>query len=152
MIQIDLADEAATLHLGSQIAHACPQHQLTIHLQGDLGAGKTTLCRGLLKELGHQGNVKSPTYTLVEQYDLGNRSIFHFDLYRLADPEELDHIGLDDYMGAKSLCLIEWPQRGGNYLPSPDIMIKLQYDQACRQATILAYSDAGTALCAALDE
>lgn len=152
MIQIDLADETATLHLGCQIAQACPQHQLTIHLQGDLGAGKTTLCRGLLKELGYQGNVKSPTYTLIEQYDLKNRPVFHFDLYRLTNPEELDYIGLDDYMGAKSLCLIEWPQQGGDYLPSPDIIINLYYDKAHRQATILAYSAAGAALCTALDK
>jgi tRNA threonylcarbamoyladenosine biosynthesis protein TsaE len=150
-IQIHLANEAATLHLGSQIAQSCPQQQFTIHLEGELGAGKTTLCRGLLQELGHKGNVKSPTYTLVEQYDLANRSVFHFDLYRLADPEELDYIGLDDYMNSHSLCLIEWPQQGGNYLPSPDIIIKLQYDNECRQASILACSDAGATLCTALD-
>lgn len=151
MIPVHLANEAATLHLGSQIAQACPQHQFTIHLEGELGAGKTTLCRGLLQQLGHQGNVKSPTYTLVEQYYFANRSVFHFDLYRLADPEELDYIGLDDYMNSHSLCLIEWPQQGGNYLPSPDIMISLQYDENSRQATVSALSDAGIILCEKLD-
>ncbi|PHS24332.1 MAG: tRNA (adenosine(37)-N6)-threonylcarbamoyltransferase complex ATPase subunit type 1 TsaE [Methylophaga sp.] len=147
---IYLADEAATLNLGARIAKLCPPQQFTIHLEGELGAGKTTLCRGLLRELGHQGNVKSPTYTLVEQYDFSDRSVFHFDLYRLVDPEELDYIGLDDYMNSNSLCLIEWPQQGGNYLPRPDIIIKLQYDESCRQASILSCSDAGTLLSAKL--
>ncbi len=146
-----LADEAATLKLGAHIAQFCPPQQFTIHLEGELGAGKTTLCRGLLQELGHQGNVKSPTYTLVEQYDFADRSVFHFDLYRLVDPEELDYIGLDDYMNSNSLCLIEWPQQGGNYLPSPDIIIKLKYDENSRQANISACSELGTKLCAKLD-
>ncbi len=146
-----LADEAATLDLGGRIAKLCPQQQFTIHLEGELGAGKTTLSRGLLRELGHQGKVKSPTYTLVEQYDLENRSVFHFDLYRLVDPEELDYIGLDDYMNSNALCLIEWPQQGGNNLPSPDIIIKLQYDKNCRQANIESCSDAGKIVCAKLD-
>lgn len=140
------------MQLGADIAQVCPLHQFTIHLEGELGAGKTTLSRGLLQELGHQGNVKSPTYTLVEQYDLANRRVFHFDLYRLSDPEELEYIGLDDYMNDHSLCLIEWPQQGGNYLPSPDIIIRLQYDKNSRLADILACSDAGNELCAKLDE
>jgi tRNA threonylcarbamoyladenosine biosynthesis protein TsaE len=148
---IYLADEAATLKLGAHIAVLCPKQQFTIHLEGELGAGKTTLSRGLLRELGHQGNVKSPTYTLVEQYNLAQRSVFHFDLYRLTDPEELEYIGLDDYMNSNSLCLIEWPQQGGNQLPSPDIIVKLQYDENGRQARILACSDAGTIVCAKLD-
>ncbi len=146
-----LADEAATLDLGARIARFCPQQQFTIHLEGELGAGKTTLCRGLLRELGHHGKVKSPTYTLVEQYNLTDRSVFHFDLYRLVDPEELDYIGLDDYMNSDSLCLIEWPQQGGNYLPKPDIIIKLQYDEKGRQISVVACSDAGKILCAKLD-
>lgn len=149
---IHLADPSATLQLGANIAQACPPQQFTVHLEGELGAGKTTLCRGLLQELGHIGKVKSPTYTLVEQYDVTDRSVFHFDLYRLTDPEELDYIGLDDYMSSDSLCLIEWPQQGGNYLPNPDIIIKLQYDENSRQADILACSDAGKALCAKLDK
>ncbi len=145
-----LADEAATLDLGASIARLCPQQQFTIHLEGELGAGKTTLCRGLLRELGHRGKVKSPTYTLVEQYNLADRAVFHFDLYRLVDPEELDYIGLDDYMNCDSLCLIEWPQQGGNYLPKPDIIIGLQYDKNGRQASIVACSECGTLLCADL--
>ena len=148
---IYLTDEAATLALGARIAISCPKQQFTIHLEGELGAGKTTLCRGLLRELGHQGKVKSPTYTLVEQYNLASRSVFHFDLYRLVDPEELDYIGLDDYMNSDSLCLIEWPQQGGNYLPSPDIIIKLQYDENGRQMKVAACSDAGKILCTKLD-
>ncbi len=149
--ELYLADEAATLDLGARIAELCPRQQFIIHLEGELGAGKTTLCRGLLRELGHQGKVKSPTYTLVEQYNLASRSVFHFDLYRLVDPEELDYIGLDDYMNFDSLCLIEWPQQGGNYLPSPDIIIKLQYDENGRQINVVACSDAGKILCTKLD-
>lgn len=149
---IHLEDESATLALGARIARLCPEHQFTVHLEGELGAGKTTLCRGLLHELGHQGNVKSPTYTLVEHYTLASRSVFHFDLYRLSDPEELDYIGLDDYMSAHSICLVEWPQQGGNILPKPDIMIKLQYANNCRQVTISACSESGKLLCTKLDE
>lgn len=149
---IYLANEAATLNLGARIAALCPKEQFTIHLEGELGAGKTTFCRGLLRELGHQGKVKSPTYTLVEQYNFNHRAVFHFDLYRLVDPEELEYIGLDDYMNSNSLCLIEWPQQGGNHLPSPDIIVKLQYDENHRQASISACSDAGTIVCAKLND
>ncbi len=148
---LPLADEAATLELGARISSLCPQQQFTLHLEGELGAGKTTLCRGLLRELGHKGKVKSPTYTLVEQYNVADRVVFHFDLYRLVDPEELDYIGLDDYMSSNSLCLVEWPQQGGNALPSPDIIIKLKYDENRRQVNISSCSDAGKILCSKLD-
>lgn len=147
---IHLNDEVATLHLGAKLAKLCPPQQFTIHLEGELGAGKTTLCRGLLRELGHQGNVKSPTYTLVEQYNLDKRRVFHFDLYRLIDPEELDYLGLDDYMASNSLCVIEWPQQGGKLLPSPDIIIRLEYNDQGRQCCVVPCSDAGVALYAKL--
>ncbi len=138
-----LNNEAETLALGKKLAQLCPPEQFTIHLEGDLGAGKTTLSRGLLRQLGHQGNVKSPTYTLVERYDLANRTVFHFDLYRLTDPEELDYLGLDDYLSNNSLCLIEWAQQGGDLLPEPDLLISLNYQNDGRDITISAHSAAG---------
>lgn len=139
---IKLVDEAATLKLGREIAQCCLGQPLTLHLEGQLGAGKTTLTRGLLTGLGHTGKVKSPTYTLIEQYDLANITVYHFDLYRLSDPEELDYIGLDDYLSSNALCIFEWPQQGGNILPQPDMVISLQYQNSARQASITPFSDA----------
>ena len=145
-LELFLENETETLKLGKQLARLCPPDQFTIHLEGDLGAGKTTLSRGLLRELGHQGNVKSPTYTLVERYDLANRTVFHFDLYRLTDPEELEYLGLDDYLSNNSLCLIEWAQQGGDFLPAPDLLISLLYKDDGRQLTISSLSIAGEKL------
>lgn len=138
---LTLDNESATLKLGKNISRYCPNNAFIIHLLGELGAGKTTLTRGLLNGLGHQHYVKSPTYTLVEHYHLNARDIYHFDLYRLADPEELDYIGLDDYHDNRALCLIEWPEQGGNVLPSPDLIISLQYQPKGRQVSLKAVSE-----------
>jgi tRNA threonylcarbamoyladenosine biosynthesis protein TsaE len=146
-MHVYLADETATLNLGQQIAQHCPAKQFTIHLEGDLGAGKTTLTRGLLQALGHKGNVKSPTYTLVEHYTLANRAIFHFDLYRLTDPEELDYLGLDDYLSNDSLCIIEWASQGHDLLPEPDMIITLSYQNHSRNAELQAHSSEAQRLC-----
>ena len=116
-----LADEFITEYAGACIARSLPATGAVIYLQGDLGAGKTTLSRGLIRALGHQGAVKSPTYTLVEPYEDFEFPLYHFDLYRLSHPEEVEFLGVDDYFKPPAVCLIEWPSRGKGFLPSADI-------------------------------
>ncbi|WP_150049564.1 MULTISPECIES: tRNA (adenosine(37)-N6)-threonylcarbamoyltransferase complex ATPase subunit type 1 TsaE [Methylomonas] len=132
---IDLNSSAETEAFGAALAAALPR-QCLIFLYGDLGAGKTTLVRGLLRAYGHSGAVKSPTYTLVEEYSLPERQVFHFDLYRLKDPEELEWIGMDDYLAQPALCCIEWPQNGTGILPAPDIRIDLAIADCGRRLEI----------------
>lgn len=132
-----LADEAATLALAALFAPHL-RHGAVVYLQGDLGAGKTTFSRGLLQAMGHQGNVKSPTYTLVEPYIVADQQIFHFDLYRLRDPEELEFMGIRDYFTKGNLCLIEWPERGYGLLADADLDLQLQIDQNQRQLCVTA--------------
>ena len=134
-MNITLETPEDTEALGAALWQALPAKCL-LYLYGELGAGKTTLVRGLLRAAGHLGAVKSPTYTLVEEYEIGSRRLFHFDLYRLKDPEELEWMGMDDYLKQDALCCIEWPQMGQGFLPAADIELKLSYHHHRRIAEI----------------
>lgn len=149
MNALSLADAHATEAAGAALARASRGHGL-IFLEGDLGAGKTTLSRGLIRALGHQGNVKSPTYTLVEPYELPAARVMHYDLYRLADPEELEYLGLRDHLDEDTLTLIEWPLRGGKLLPAPDLRLTLVIRGTQRELQWQAGTPHGTAMAAAL--
>ncbi len=138
-----LENEQATLALGAELAGLLTAQDgfatdAVVYLKGELGAGKTTLVRGILRALGFTGPVKSPTYTLLEPYE--DQSIYHFDLYRIGDGGELDFIGIDEYMAARSIKLIEWPERAGGRLPRPDIEIALCAEGGGRSAAIRAPS------------
>lgn len=137
-------NETAMVALGEQLGRAFFQYPaaLTVHLLGELGAGKTTLTRGILRAFGHTGAVKSPTYTLVEAYELDDRTLYHFDLYRLGDPEELEYMGIRDYFGERNLCLIEWPARGEGVLPAPDLVIAISVAGEGRRIELRAQSPA----------
>lgn len=147
---IELADTTATERLGAAFArhlHA----PCVIWLEGDLGAGKTTFARGLLQALGHPGNVKSPTYTLVEPYVLASCTLYHLDLYRLADPEELEFLGIRELAAPGTVLLIEWPARGAGFLPSPDLVVELAVAGDGRCAMLEARTASGASLIDKLD-
>jgi tRNA threonylcarbamoyladenosine biosynthesis protein TsaE len=137
--------EAEMETLGARLA-AHLREGARVHIRGPLGAGKTTLVRGVLRGLGFRGAVKSPTFTLVEPYSFPSCTLFHFDLYRLKDPEELEFIGIRDYLGGDGVCLIEWPERGGNVLPEPDLDVMIEPVDHGRNVILTAHRQPGAAL------
>jgi tRNA threonylcarbamoyladenosine biosynthesis protein TsaE len=145
-----LPDEEHTLLFGAELAKVCGDTAI-IFLQGDLGAGKTTLTRGFLRGLGYEGKVKSPTYTLVEPYEINTQKVFHFDFYRLRDPQELEFIGLPDYFIPDAICIVEWPQNGGQLLPAADLSCYIEPYLKGRQIRIEAHTPHGQLILLQLD-
>lgn len=137
-------DAAATAALGAQVALHC-EPGTRVYLDGELGAGKTTFARGFLHALGYPGKVRSPTYTLVEPYQTGRGPVFHFDLYRLKGPEELEAMGFRDYFDGSGICLVEWAQRAQSLLGIPDLQVILQPHGAGRMLDFQAHSARGRA-------
>jgi tRNA threonylcarbamoyladenosine biosynthesis protein TsaE len=140
-----LKDEQATIEIGTELAKIIKQQSkgLVVYLYGDLGAGKTTLTRGFVRGMGHQGKVKSPTYTLVEPYDLDDWQVYHFDLYRLADPEELEYMGIRDYFNDNCCSFIEWPEKGAGFIVKADLHINLAYSSEQREIELTAQTPWG---------
>jgi tRNA threonylcarbamoyladenosine biosynthesis protein TsaE len=139
-LKFELKEVADTEQLGAKLWEILPSKSL-VFLNGELGAGKTTLVRGVLRAAGYTGAVKSPTFTVVEEYFIGERKILHFDLYRLADPEELEWIGIRDYMAQESLCFIEWSALGHGFLPEADFILNLAMKGQGRSAEVLCHSE-----------
>jgi tRNA threonylcarbamoyladenosine biosynthesis protein TsaE len=148
-VRFVLADPGATAVLGDALAAAISAARpvgLTVHLSGGLGAGKTALARAVLRGLGYRGRVPSPTYTLVEPYEAGGYRVVHADLYRLVTPGDADDLGLREALGAGTLALVEWPERGAGRLPPPDLRVALELAGSGRQADLHAVSPAGRAV------
>ena len=151
MIKFELTNEKEMLGLGTMLAHLL-NGEGVIHLHGGLGAGKTTLCRGILRAMGHLGAVKSPTFTLVEPYKISTSEVYHFDLYRMVDPDELEYIGIDEYFGKNKLCLIEWPEKALGYLPQHDLEITIDVLSEKRIIEVSSNSQSGEKICTQLIE
>jgi tRNA threonylcarbamoyladenosine biosynthesis protein TsaE len=139
---LTLADETATLLLGAQFAQVL-HPGLVIFLSGDLGAGKTTLARGILRGLGYQGKVKSPTYNLVELYKISKLYLYHFDFYRFEEPTEWEDAGFREYFNADSICLVEWPVKANGLLPQADLTFLFHLSDPGRTVEISAGTEAG---------
>ena len=142
MVELELDSPQATEQFGARLANLAKPGSV-LYLRGDLGTGKTTLVRGFLRSLGHSGAVKSPSYTLLETYELANRLVLHCDLYRLADAEELEFLGLRDFLDDKTVLLVEWPERGAALLPPADLEISLAYSDRGRHCCVRATSAQG---------
>ena len=139
---LSLPDEAATLWLGEALGAGATKG-LVVHLKGELGSGKTTLVRGLVRALGHSGRVKSPTYTLLEPYSLLRLNLYHFDFYRFKDHSEWLSSGFREHFNPESLCVVEWPERAGDLLAPPDLEIQLEYAAQSRMAALTSRSVPG---------
>ena len=142
-ILVSLPGEVETISLGRKLSESL-NHRGKVYLRGDLGAGKTTFCRGVLRAMGYEGAVKSPTFTIVEPYNLPGGQVYHFDLYRLIDPEELEYIGIDDYFDDRNLCLVEWPEKADGHLPVCDLDLELLIEGRSRRALLTAHSIYGS--------
>lgn len=140
-IEVELQGEEAMVSYGEELATKLAGVGV-VYLQGNLGMGKTTLVRGFLRGHGYHGAVKSPTYTIVEPYEM-SKNIYHFDLYRLGDPEELEYIGIRDYFENGSTALIEWPDKGSGYLPEADVVINIDMVRGGRRVQISAMNEVG---------
>jgi tRNA threonylcarbamoyladenosine biosynthesis protein TsaE len=155
-----LTDEEATIDFGKRLAAAtfCPGSNSklapesgagvpstggVLHLLGELGAGKTTLTRGIMRGYGYTGAVKSPTYTLVEPYEFAQCRIYHFDLYRLSDPQEVNYLGIEDYFDDTNLCIIEWADKGAQLIPAADLVLQLETEGTGRRLRCQTFSDKG---------
>ena len=149
MFTLEIPDARQQEVLGGMISADAPS-SFIVYLEGDLGAGKTTLVRGFLRGLGYRGNVKSPTFTLLEPYDLGDRAVYHLDLYRLADPEELEYLGLRDLLAQDATLLIEWPEQGRGMLPDADIIVDIGYRNEGRSLGFRSCSTKGERLLSSL--
>ncbi len=143
-MQLQLVDAAATEDLGRRLAAG--MRRGIVYLEGELGAGKTALARAILRGRGYSGKVKSPTYTLVEPYRIGDDRVYHLDLYRLSDPEELEWLGLRDMLDAPALLLVEWPERGAGYLPAADLRIVFEVRNAGRVVNLYSETPLGEAM------
>jgi tRNA threonylcarbamoyladenosine biosynthesis protein TsaE len=148
---LDRYDEPGLIQLGAGLA-GCLRAPLVIYLQGDLGAGKTTLSRAMIQALGHAGRVKSPTYGLLEHYQLPALEVLHLDLYRIGDPGELEFLGLEDLVDERTVLLVEWPERGSGHLPEPDLTIVLEHSGDARFVYLEAHTAGGGSVVAALRE
>ena len=141
-LSVQLSGEEAQEAFGIRLAAIC-NGPLLVFLQGELGAGKTTLSRGLLRGLGHHGAVKSPTYTLIEPYEMAPRNLYHLDLYRVSDPGELEYLGLRELLEEDAIILIEWPERGEGWLPEPDLRLTIRHLPGGRDLSVLVESERG---------
>ncbi len=150
--ELELADVAATERLGRLLAGRLGRAGTVIHLSGELGAGKTTLVRALLQALGYTGRVRSPTYTLVEPYEIRGQRVYHLDLYRLSAAEELEYLGLRDLDPATDLLLVEWPERAADALIPADLAIFLGYCDRGRKIRLNAQTERGTTILSGLSE
>jgi len=139
-----LPDETATRALGARLARVI-EPGLALYFHGDLGSGKTTLARGLLRGLGYQGRVRSPTYTLVELYTISRLNLYHFDFYRFKDPEEWRDAGFNEYFNDASVCLVEWPEKAAGLLPAADLDIALALAGDGRDLRVCAGTERGKA-------